>query len=97
MTYSVISIGETHLYFERQLMQNFVFHNPVKILFGKEQIAKLAKETPQSARVLVTYGGGSIKRNGVYDQVMAALKGRSVLEFGGIEPNPVFETLMKAV
>lgn len=78
-------------------MNNFTFQNPVKILFGKGQIANIANEIPANARILITYGGGSIKRNGVYEQVMAALKGRAVLEFGGIEPNPHFETLMQAV
>lgn len=78
-------------------MMNFVFHNPVKILFGEGQIAAIAREIPQDATVLMTYGGGSIKANGVYDQVMAALSGHKVLEYGGIEPNPSYETLMPAV
>ena len=78
-------------------MLNFTFHNPTKILFGKGQIAAIAREIPQEQRVLITYGGGSIKQNGVYDQVMAALKGRAVVEFAGIEPNPTYETLMGAV
>ncbi len=78
-------------------MENFEFFNPVKILFGKGQIANLRGEVPEGARLLVTYGGGSIKRNGVYDQVMAALQGHTVSEFSGIEPNPAYETLMKAV
>lgn len=78
-------------------MQNFVYYNPVKILFGKGQIAKVGREIPADARILVTYGGGSIKANGVYDQVMNALSGRDVREFGGIEPNPRYETLMRAV
>jgi NADP-dependent alcohol dehydrogenase len=78
-------------------MENFVFHNPVKILFGKGQIANIGAEIPADAKILITYGGGSIKANGVYDQVKSALAGRDVLEFGGIEPNPHFETLMKAV
>lgn len=78
-------------------MQNFEFRNAVKILFGKGQIAKITAEIPAGARVLVTYGGGSIKKNGVYMQVMEALKGHTVVEFGGIEANPVYETLMKAV
>jgi NADP-dependent alcohol dehydrogenase len=77
-------------------MQNFEYANPVKIIFGKGQIAKIAGEIPAGARVLVTYGGGSIKKNGVYEQVMAALKPFTVFEFGGIEANPVYETLMKA-
>lgn len=78
-------------------MENFTFHNPVRVHFGKGQIAKLAAEIPAGTKVLLTYGGGSIKANGVYDQVMKALSGREVLEYGGIEPNPRFETLMPAV
>lgn len=78
-------------------MQNFTFQNPVKILFGKGQIAELKNEVPKNARVLITYGGGSIKKNGVYDQVKTALKEHILFEFGGIEPNPQFSTLMKAV
>ena len=78
-------------------MNNFTFYNPVKIIFGKGQIGSIAKEIPADARVMITYGGGSIKRNGVYDQVMEALKGRTVLEFSNIEPNPHYETLMQAV
>jgi len=78
-------------------MYNFTFYNPVKILFGKGQIANIADEIPKSAKILVTYGGGSIKRNGVYDQVIKALAGHNFIEFGGIEPNPHLETLMQAV
>jgi len=78
-------------------MKTFVFHNPVKILFGQGQIANIAAEIPADAKILITYGGGSIKTNGVYDQVRAALAERSVMEFGGIEPNPHLETLLKAV
>lgn len=78
-------------------MNNFTFFNPVKIIFGKGQIAQLSKQIPSNARVLLTYGGGSIFKNGVYDQVKAALTGYTVVEFGGIEPNPTYETLMKAV
>jgi NADP-dependent alcohol dehydrogenase len=78
-------------------MENFEFFNPVKILFGKGQITKLRGELPEGARLLVTYGGGSMKRNGIYDQVMATLEGHTVSEFSGIEPNPAYETLMKAV
>lgn len=78
-------------------MNNFTFYNPVKILFGKGQISSITKEIPAGARIMVTYGGGSIKKNGVYDQVMAALQDFEVSEFGGIEPNPHYETLMKAV
>lgn len=78
-------------------MENFTFYNPVKILFGKGQIANIAAEIPADAKILITYGGGSIKANGVYEQVKSALGGRNVLEFGGIEPNPHLETLLKAV
>jgi len=66
-------------------------------VFGKGTIAKLAELVPADQKVLITYGGGSIMENGVYDQVKAALARHQVLEFGGIEPNPRYETLMKAV
>jgi len=78
-------------------MHNFVFQNPVKVVFGKGTIEKLAELIPLEDKVLVAYGGGSVKANGVYDQVLAALKGRDLVEFGGIEPNPRYETLMQAV
>lgn len=78
-------------------MLNFDFYNPTQILFGKGRIADLSKAVPADARVLVLYGGGSIKSNGVFDEVMAALSGRHVQEFSGIEPNPSYETLMQAV
>ncbi len=78
-------------------MKNFTYQNPVKIVFGKGTIAQLSELVPLEQKVLVTYGGGSIQRNGVYDQVMAALKNHAVLTFGGIEPNPRCETLMEAV
>lgn len=78
-------------------MKNFEFYNPVKILFGEGQIEKLSQEVMPYSRVLIIYGGGSIKRNGVYNKVLGALNGKIVLEFGGIEPNPRYETLIKAV
>ncbi|MGO4376806.1 iron-containing alcohol dehydrogenase [Pseudoduganella sp. RAF19] len=78
-------------------MNNFEYHNPTRILFGAGQIAGMAKHIPSNARVLMLYGGGSIKANGTYDEVKAALAGHAVLEFGGIEPNPHYETLMQAV
>ncbi len=78
-------------------MNNFTYYNPTKIIFGENTIAKITSEIPQNARVLITYGGGSIKKNGIYDQVINALKGFTVFEFGGIEPNPQFSTLMKTV
>jgi NADP-dependent alcohol dehydrogenase len=78
-------------------MLNFDFYNPTQILFGKGRIAELATVVPVDARVLVLFGSGSIKSNGVFDQVMGALAGRNVQEFAGIEPNPSYETLMRAV
>ncbi|WP_297086141.1 iron-containing alcohol dehydrogenase [uncultured Draconibacterium sp.] len=78
-------------------MYNFEYKNPVKILFGKDTISKLGGEVPREANILMTYGGGSIKRTGVYDQVKAALAGYNLIEFGGIEANPHYETCMKAV
>lgn len=78
-------------------MNNFSYRNTTQIHFGKGQIAKIKDEVPADARVLITYGGGSIKKNGVFDQVAQALDGVSFIEFGGIEANPHFETLMKAV
>jgi len=78
-------------------VNNFTFHNPVRLLFGAGQIAALSREVPRGAKVLMTFGGGSIKVNGVYDQVRKALIDFEVIEFGGIEPNPTFETLMRAV
>ena len=78
-------------------MLNFDLYNPTQILFGKGRIADLSKIVPADARVLVLYGGGSIKNNGVFNEVMAALAGRHVQEFSGIEPNPSYETLMQAV
>lgn len=78
-------------------MINFEFRNPTKIIFGKGQIASLAKSIPAEAKIMITYGGGSIKANGVYDQVMSALANHNVSEFSGIEPNPKFHTLMECV
>lgn len=76
-------------------MQSFTYWNTTRIHFGKGQIARIAEEVPAGARVLITYGGGSVLKNGVMDQVRAALAGRKVIEFGGIEANPHFETLVK--
>jgi NADP-dependent alcohol dehydrogenase len=78
-------------------MNNFVYKNPVKIIFGKGTIPKVAEEIPANARVLLLYGGGSIKNNGVYDLVRDALKDFQLFEFGGIEANPHYETCMKAI
>lgn len=78
-------------------MNNFNLHTPTRILFGKGAIALLRDQIPADARVMVTYGGGSVKKTGVLDQVLNTLKGLNVVEFGGIEPNPSYETLMNAV
>lgn len=78
-------------------MLNFEYQNPVRIVFGKGTIAELDKLVPADVSVLMLYGGGSIKKNGVYNQVVTALGKRRVLEFSGIEPNPLYETCMKAV
>lgn len=78
-------------------MNNFEFYCPTKAVFGKGSIAKLSDLIDKSKKILMIYGGGSIKKNGVYDQVKEALKEHNVLEFGGIEPNPTYETCMKAV
>ncbi len=78
-------------------MNNFIFQNPTKLIFGKGQIARLSKELPKDSKILVTFGGGSVKKNGVYDQVIAALEGFDYQEFWGIEPNPKVETLRKAI
>lgn len=75
----------------------FSYANPTQILFGQGQIAAISKHIPADSRVLLVYGGGSIKKNGVYDQVKAALSAHHVVEFAGIEPNPTVETLDKAV
>jgi len=78
-------------------VQDFIFHNPTKIIFGKDRLQEIDKVVPKNAKVLITYGGGSIKKFGTYAKVKAGLMGREVHEFGGIEPNPKFETLMRAV
>jgi len=77
-------------------MQNFEFCNTVNIVFGQGQIKKLSKLIPAGTKIMLAYGGGSIFKNGVYDQVKLALQGFNLIEFGGIEPNPKYETLMKA-
>ncbi len=78
-------------------MNNFEFYNPVKIIFGKNQLNKLKDLIPTNSKVLMIYGGGSIFKNGVYKQVTEALIGYELFEFQGIEPNPRYETSMKAV
>jgi NADP-dependent alcohol dehydrogenase len=77
-------------------MFNFDFYNPTRIFFGKERLNNIDKYVPAEARVLITFGGGSAKKSGLIDKVKTALGSRKVFEFGGIEPNPHYETLMKA-
>jgi NADP-dependent alcohol dehydrogenase len=74
----------------------FQLCNPTDIRFGQGQIASLRELVPVGARVLLVYGGGSIKQNGVYEQIKAALRAVDVTEFGGVEVNPVYETLQRA-
>lgn len=78
-------------------MQNFTFHNPVKIFFGHDQISSISQEVPADKRVMVVYGGGSAKKNGTLQRVKQALPNTVVYEFGGVEANPHYETLMRAV
>ena len=78
-------------------MNNFIFQNPTKLVFGKGQIKLLTELIPDDVNLMVTFGGGSVTKNGVYDQVKEALKGRNYIEFWGIEPNPHVETIRKAV
>lgn len=78
-------------------MNNFIFHNPTKLIFGKDTIANLSTEIPADKKILVTFGGGSVKSNGVYEQVINALEKFEYVEFWGIEPNPTVETLRKAI
>lgn len=78
-------------------MLNFELYNPTNLVFGKGQIEKLGTLIPKGAKILLAYGGGSIFKNGIHEQVIANLKGHEIVEFSGIEPNPHFETLMKAV
>jgi len=79
------------------MIQNFTYYNPTKIVFGKDTISQLSDLISKEEKVFLVYGGGSIKRNGVYEQVMRALDKYKIVEFSGIEPNPQYSTLMKAV
>ncbi len=78
-------------------MNNFDFKNPTKIIFGKNTIEKLESEIPKDAKVLLLYGGGSIKKNGIYEQVKSALENIDVVEFGGIPANPEYAVLLEAL
>lgn len=78
-------------------MKNFIYQNPTKIIFGEGQIEKLNQEIPQQAKILMLYGGGSIKKNGIYEQVKSALTDYDVVEFGGVPANPEYDILIEAV
>lgn len=78
-------------------MNNFIFYNPTRLLFGEGMIAQLPRQIPAGKRIMVTFGGGSVKTNGVYEQVAKALEGRDYTEFWGIESNPDVDTLKKAI
>ena len=78
-------------------MQNFTFYNPTRILFGAGRSADIARHIPATARVLITYGGGSVVKTGTLAEVKNALSGFTLFEFAGIEANPTYETLMRAV
>ena len=78
-------------------MLNFQFYNPTKIIFGKNQISSIKDEIPNDAKILLLYGGGSIKSNGIYEQVTEALVNHTMIEFGGISANPEYEKLLQAL
>jgi NADP-dependent alcohol dehydrogenase len=78
-------------------MYNFDFYNPTRIFFGKDRLDVIDSQVPAGANVLITYGGGSAVRSGLIAKVKSVLGNRKVVEFGGIEPNPQYETLVKAV
>ena len=78
-------------------MNNFELYNPTKIIFGKGEIQKIKNEIPKDAKVLMLFGGGSIKKNGIYEQVKDALGEYDWMEFGGIPPNPEYKVLLKAL
>ena len=79
------------------MLNNFCFQNPTKLIMGKGMIAQLSKEIKKKKKIMITFGGGSVKRNGVYEQVKEALKNHNTVEFWGIEPNPSIETQRKAI
>lgn len=81
-------------------MDNFIYHNPTKLIFGKEQIKHLGNEVKKYGnKVLLVYGGGSIKHNGIYEQVLEQLNDADIriFELAGVEPNPRISTVRKGV
>ncbi|AIS58943.1 iron-containing alcohol dehydrogenase [Listeria ivanovii] len=80
-----------------QEMLNFDYYNPTHIIFGKNRLEELNQVIPADKKVLLLYGGGSVKKFGTLDKVKAVLKNREIGEFGGIEANPTYETLIKAI
>lgn len=78
-------------------MNNFQFKNPTKIIFGKDQISILSSEIPENSKILLLFGGGSIKKNGIYEKVKNALLNFEVVEFGGIPANPEYSVLLEAL
>ncbi len=78
-------------------MDNFIFHNPTRLIFGKGMIDQLTQQIPADKSIMITFGGGSVKTNGVYEQVTQALEGRDYTEFWGIEANPDIAHLKKAI
>ncbi|MDV7391846.1 iron-containing alcohol dehydrogenase, partial [Arthrospira platensis SPKY1] len=93
-TFLLISLP---LYKNQNTMLNFEWYNPVNYIFGEGQISKLSELLPKDTKIMLAYGGGSIFKNGIYEQIKEATHGLDFIEFGGIEPNPRYETLMKAV
>ena len=79
------------------MLNCLIYQNPTKLVFGKGQIARLGKLIPADKKIMITFGGGSVRRNGIYDQVVTALEGRDWVEFWGIEPNPSVETVREAI
>lgn len=78
-------------------MNNLELYNPTRLILGQQKIETVNRYIDQSQKVLIVYGGGSIKKNGIYDKIKTALKGYEIYEFSGVEANPEYETLMNAV
>lgn len=79
------------------MITDFEYYNPVRIFFGKDQIPQIAAQIPSGSKIMLLYGGGSIFSNGVHEKIAETLRDFDLTEFGGIEPNPSYETCMKAV